>query len=108
MTIKAITLWLTFLLLSHLSWFATADVEEYLTPQIDGVRLDWCLSYGVDCGEEVAYKWCIENNYSKPLYWEIDKDIGVNEPTSTLNSRESCYKDACDGFKTIVCYRSAY
>ncbi len=79
-----------------------------MQPRIDGVRLDWCLSYGSDCGEEVAYKWGIDNNYSKLLYWEIDKDIGVNEPTFTLNSRESCFKDSCDSFKTIVCYRSSH
>lgn len=95
------------LLFSFIPLNAFADVEEFVRPRIEGVRLDWCLSYGSDCGEEVAYKWCIENNYSKPLFWEIDKDIGVTEPTATLNSRESCFKNGCDGFKTIVCYSSS-
>ncbi len=90
-----------------LSFNTFADVEEYFRPQIDGIRLDWCLSYGSDCGEPVAYKWCIDHGYSRPLLWKIEKDVGRQEPTSTLNSRESCFKDGCDGFYTIICYRTS-
>jgi len=108
MSYNTIRMAILLLTLSSMSFNAFSDVEEFIRPSIDGVRLDWCLSYGADCGEEVAYKWCIEYNYSKPLYWEIDKNIGLNEPTTTINTRETCYKDSCDGFRTIICYRSSH
>ena len=108
MLYRAVRASISLLIFSTISFNVFSDVEEYVQPRIDGIRLDWCLNYGSDCGEEVAYKWCIVNNYSKPIYWEIDKNIGIYEPTSTLNSRESCFESSCDGFKTIVCYSSTY
>ena len=89
------------------SFSAASDVEEFIQPKIDGVRLDWCLTPGADCGEPVAYKWCISNGYSKPILWEKDKDIGELTPTTMLNSRDTCYSNKCDGFNTIICYRKA-
>ena len=94
-------------LLASISFPAFSDVEEFTYPQLDGIRLDWCLSRGVDCGEPVAYKWCINNGYNKPIYWEKDKDIGEQIPTIMLNSQDTCYKKSCDGFRTIICYRNA-
>jgi hypothetical protein len=33
-----------------------SEVQEFIKPSSDGIRLDWCLSYSADCGEQVAYK----------------------------------------------------
>lgn len=93
------------LFLFSFSFSALSDVEEFIQPQIDGMRLDWCLTFGSDCGEPVAYKWCISNGYSKPIFWEKAKSIGEHTPTTMLNSRDTCYNKSCDGFSTIVCYR---
>ncbi len=93
------------ILLFSFSFSASSDVEEFIQPQIDGIRLDWCLTFSADCGEPVAYKWCIDNGYSKPIYWDKDKNIGEHTPTTMLNSRGTCYNKNCDGFSTIVCYR---
>jgi len=95
------------LLLFSISLPAISDVEEFIQPQLDGMRLDWCLTNGSDCGEPVAYKWCISNGYSKPILWEKDKEIGEQTPTIMLNSRDTCYNKNCDGFSTIICYRKA-
>ena len=93
------------LFLFSLSFQALSDVEEFIQPHIDGMRLDWCLSYSADCGEQVAYKWCINHGFNKPIYWLMDKNIGEQSPTITLNSRESCYKKTCSSFQTIICYK---
>ena len=94
---------ITFLFTASFSAFS--DVEEFIQPQIDGMRLDWCLTRGADCGETVAYKWCISHGYSKPIFWEKARDIGELTPTTMLNSRDTCYTNNCDGIHTIICYR---
>ena len=96
---------LQLLLIMSVSFPAYSDVQEFIQPQVDGVRLDWCLSWGADCGEPVAYKWCINQGYNKPIYWEKEKNIGAENPTTMINSRDTCYKKSCDGFRTIICYR---
>lgn len=89
-----------------ISFPVISDVEEFIKPQIDGIRLDWCLSKAADCGEPVAYKWCINHGYNKPICWEKDRNIGEHIPTSQLNSRDTCFNKSCDGFRTIICYRN--
>ncbi len=84
---------------------AHSDVIEFFEPTIEGKRLDWCLSWGKDCGKEVAYVWCIKQGYIKAIHWEIDKHIADKSPTIMLNSRNTCSKKTCSGFRTIVCYR---
>ena len=96
---------LTFLI--SISFSAQSDVEEFIQPTIDGIRVDWCLTWGKDCGEPVAYKWCINHGYSKPIYFEVERSIGLTSPTTMLSSRDTCYKEYCGGFRTIVCYKSA-
>jgi len=96
---------LSFLLYILTLFPAYADVIEFFEPGIDGKRLDWCLSWGKDCGQDVAYVWCIKNGYIKAIYWEADKGIGKKYPTMMLNSRQVCNKNSCSGFRTIVCYR---
>jgi len=82
-----------------------SDVIEYFKPMVNDNRLDWCSSWGKDCGEIVALKWCIKHNYSKPIYWEADNGIGRETPTTMLDSGEICKKSSCSGFRVIVCYR---
>lgn len=92
-------------LLFSMSFPVFSNVEEFIDPLLEGIRLDWCLTRGADCGEPVAYQWCINHGYSKPIYWIKDKNIGQQSPTIMLNSRDTCYKKDCDGFRSIICYR---
>ena len=32
--------------------------ETFREPKIDGTRVDWCLSWGTDCGQPAANEFC--------------------------------------------------
>lgn len=86
--------------------FALASVEEYKEPRTEGLRLDRCLTWGKECDEPAAYRWCFEKGYSKAIYWELEHNIGVSQPTKMLSSKQICNKPGCDAFKVIVCYKN--
>jgi hypothetical protein len=88
------------------SAFASSDVSEYIEPRVEGLRMDRCLTWGKGCDEPAAYKWCLKKGYSKAIYWEIEGNVGQNQPTKMLKSKAICNKPGCDAFKTIVCYKN--
>lgn len=97
--------YLFLLLLSHS--LVMADVNEFIEPRFEGLRVDRCLSWGIDCDEPAAYNWCLEKGFAKAVYWELDHNVGTREPTKMLSSKQICNKPGCDAFKTIVCYKSS-
>lgn len=102
MDLRCVILWS----LLFLSAFVSAEVNEYIEPRIEGLRMDRCLTWGKDCDEPAAYNWCLEKGYAKAIYWEIEGNIGKNQPTKMLKSKAICDQSGCDAFKTIVCYKN--
>lgn len=92
-----------FILLT-LSNISRANVEEYIEPRIEGLRVDICLTWGANCHKPAADQWCRDKSYEKAVYWEISENIGREQPTKMLHSKKICNKEFCDAFKTIVCY----
>lgn len=90
-----------------LSAIASAEVNEYIEPRVEGLRMDRCLTWGKDCEEPAAYNWCLQKGYAKAIYWELENNIGQHQPTKMLDSKAICNKPGCDAFKTIVCYKNS-
>ena len=97
----------TALFLTLISASVAADVREFKEPRVEGLRMDRCLSWGEECNEPAAYSWCLENGYTKAIYWEIEDNIGKAQLTKMLKSKAICNKQQCDAFKVIVCYKNA-
>lgn len=93
-------------ILLALSFQVSSQVKEFKEPRVEGLRMDRCLTWGNECDEPAAYKWCLEKGFSKAIYWEIDNNIGQKQPTKMLKSKEICNKPDCDGMKLIVCYKN--
>ena len=89
-----------------LSLQAASELKEFKEPRVEGLRMDRCLTWGEECDEPAAYKWCLDKGFSKAIYWELENNIGRTQPTKMLKSKEICNKSVCDAMKLIVCYKS--
>ncbi len=72
-------------------------------PTINGYRLDWCYSWGTNCGKGAADAFCRRMGFSHAEAWEMDPDIGLHSPTYVISTGQICNQSFCDGFKWIKC-----
>jgi hypothetical protein len=79
----------------------------FIKPRIGSYRLDWCLTWGNDCGKPAADKFCNSKNFGTAKSYSIDENIGSkSNPTKTVGGDAAiCDEDFCDGFKSIQCNR---
>ena len=77
---------------------------SFLTPKIDGYRLDWCLfPGGQQCGEPAATALCQTHGFAHAFTWQIDENIGGKQPTKIIGTGQVCRQDLCDGFSLVQC-----
>ncbi len=76
------------------------DPVHYAEPMAGKRRLDWCYSYGVDCGKPAADYYCKTNGHDHAADFKIDEHI---DKTRILHSGEKCTDQNCNGFKYIDC-----
>ena len=81
----------------------TAASKTFEYPVHDIYRLNFCLRWGVDCGEPAATAWCKAQGFTKASAWKADKDIGALFPTIVLADKRVCAQGPCDGFEEITC-----
>ena len=86
-------------LAGHLS-AATRTVEK---PMFNGNRLDWCASWGADCGQPAADAWCAAQGFASAADFVKDPHIGSTSPTRLIGTGAICDAQHCDGFSTITC-----
>lgn len=86
------------------STISMAKVEEFVTPRVEGLRMDACLYWAKDCEGVAAAKWCSIKGYEKAIYWDMDIGVGRKEPTKMLIDKKICSTEGCSAFATIVCY----
>lgn len=79
------------------------ETEVYNKPKVGNKRMDYCLSWGVDCGAPAANEYCQRRGWVKSIDFVIDENIGDEHPTKILNGGQLCSEEYCDGFKTITC-----
>lgn len=81
---------------------ATASVESinFWQPYYHGLRLNYCLLDGSECGLPVATKYCRMMGYEKANKAVIDNNVGL---TRFLFMRMTCKGWECNSFKVIRC-----
>lgn len=73
---------------------------EYAPPLIKGMRVDWCLTWGTDCGQAAADHFCKAQGYARAETWRWEHV----EPTIVQGDGNQCSgKDRCGGFSFIRC-----
>lgn len=87
-----------------------ADAEEdepveseevtYSKPMAGGRRLDWCLTWGADCGKPAANYYCKKKGHETVVDFKLAENIGK---TRIMKTGEKCTMPECDGFKYITC-----
>lgn len=68
-------------------------------PKYRGDRLDWCLTFGANCGQPVVNKYCQTLGHAGSQYFAQDPNIG----RTRLLTDAVCEDGFCDGFKHIYC-----
>lgn len=80
-------------------------VKVFPRPTFEGRRLDWCYSFGSNCGVAAAEAFCRYQGYRGVDGYEKAGSVG---PTRTIGSKQNCDNwNNCDGFSFIGC-RSGY
>lgn len=74
--------------------------EQFQAPEVAGTRVDWCLTWGADCGKPAADRFCQDHGFAEAARFEVAPGVG---PTHILGSGESCDDPRCDGFRFIEC-----
>jgi hypothetical protein len=78
--------------------------EVYIgLPHVGAYRVDICYEWGMQCSGEAADMWCKSQGYTRALEWEIDHDIGAQNPTMVIGSGQVCNEAHCDGYFSISC-----
>jgi hypothetical protein len=84
---------------------AGLPTQDFYAPIWNGIRLDWCLVWGGQCGEPAATEFCRQSGYTQAIAWEPALDVGMQTPTFVLGTGQICNEPGCDGFASITCTR---
>ena len=98
---------LVLLLLSIICFTAVGDdlVERRFVEVVDrdGYRVDFCLSWGAECGAPAADAFCRMRGFQSASSYDQARNIGATTPTRTLSDRRICNQAHCDGFSSVTC-----
>jgi hypothetical protein len=68
-------------------------------PKIHDVPVDWCSTYGTNCGPGGATLFCGTHGFGRALSWNV---ISVPK-TYVIGSSRYCQADSCKGYSFIRC-----
>lgn len=77
-----------------------AAVRNYFAPQLDGARLDACLTDKSTCGKPAADAFCKTQGFAQALTFQ--RETGAS--TRRLDSGQICEGENCTAFKQIKCF----
>jgi hypothetical protein len=84
-----------------ISSYSTASPSVRIdNPKVDGIALDWCKTWGSECGKPTADYFCRYKGYSFAKSFQIDKNVAY---TKILKTGQICNQDFCSSFKYITC-----
>jgi hypothetical protein len=83
-----------------ISTAASAREVYYYHPMAQGIRLDWCYSWGADCGQQAADAWCRVMGFRRALNLAIQTGV---HPTRVISTGAVCDEAYCNGFAYITC-----
>lgn len=82
---------------------AIAEDKTYNKPRYMDTRLDWCLTWGSNCGRPPALEFCNRRRYTDVVVFRAEK-VGRSEPTRLIGSNQTCSgNDFCTAFAYITC-----
>src|SRR5690606_30726746 len=80
----------------------TRTVEK---PMFNGNRLDWCATWGEDCGAPAADAFCKSQGFAGASDFAKEPHIGGATPTRLIATGAVCDAEQCDGFLSITCLK---
>jgi len=78
-----------------------AAQETFREPKVDKIRVDWCLTWGTDCGQPAADEFCRRQGFKRALSFEVTRGVGQ---TWLLGSGKTFPHG--DAFFYVVCSRT--
>jgi len=82
---------------------ASAQDRTFNTPRHNDIRLDWCLTWGADCGRPAALAFCNRRRFEDVVVFRAEH-VGRSEPTSLIGTDQVCSgQDFCTAFAYITC-----
>ncbi len=82
---------------------AAAEDKTFNSPRHGDHRLDWCLTWGTDCGKPAAVAFCNRRRYADVVVFRAER-VGRREPTRLIGSNQVCSgQDYCTAFAYITC-----
>ena len=72
----------------------------YNYPKYGGYNLDWCYSWGIDCGKRAADRYCTSKGHYSSTGYSQNANVGN---TKLIGTNQLCPYSWCDGFKAIDC-----
>ena len=78
--------------------------QTYAKPKQGGMRVDWCYSWGAQCGKPAADRFCQSKGYVQSNDYVEDVDIGASGiDTLVQGTGQVCHGSFCDGFTYVTC-----
>ena len=92
--------------LAFTSSMAAADTQtqKFNKPTINKYRLDWCKSWGKNCGKAAADAFCKLHEFSEAKSFMKDEHPGV--PTKVFSGGQICDDNTCASFTYINCQKT--
>lgn len=78
------------------------STREFLFPRYANKYLDYCLTWGRQCGRPAADKFCRDRNYGHAKAYRVSAS-GQFIPTYVPQSNQTCNAPNCHAFKSITC-----
>lgn len=78
-------------------------VKRFHLPKYRGIALDWCFTWGKNCGKVPADTYCLSKGFTKgAIRFQKQNNIGY---TRIFQTGRICNNASCDGYKFIDCQR---
>jgi hypothetical protein len=77
-----------------------ARQKLFINPTINGVRVDRCWHYGIECDERAATEWCRSKGLARATEWKWEY---VPDTVGQSDGRRCPASVACGGFSKISC-----
>lgn len=74
--------------------------REFANPQVDGLALDICLTWGASCGKPAADAWCKRQGMGESIAHRVRNDT---PPTRVIASGQKCEAEHCDRIEWLHC-----
>ena len=76
------------------------EARRFSRPTVQGVRVDWCLVWGNECGQPAADAFCRSRGFARAREFSQVVDV---PPTVVIGSGQRCNDPVCDAIGNVTC-----